>query len=325
MVASDLADNPGWWCADNAAICRDLWWCSPTNYVLTTTVGMAFWTLMFIAIIRIVFPKVEKWLATWPSKIEDENCAAWFAWHVQSTIHASTVVAMALPAVRRLTYAPASAQFAQPAHEHMDHMPDITMIAKGSHVFFCYILVDTFVALYREAMTPDYLAHHAVFVFFCLLIQYDCFAPYLAGFLLLMETSTIFLNCFSFTRNRLGYDHWVVKVCFLLFASTFIVFRLVGTTYIAYLFSRTVLLDGKVPFTGIARWHLNILCIALAAAVSIQLFWGCAIGSKLIRILTGKGGSSGRGDKKGTRPEASPAETNGAGGAFGGEHRLKSG
>jgi len=309
-------DQAGWWCADNL-MCEHVWWCSVWGWGVSSVVGFAFWGVLFVALMRLVHPKCARWLETWPSKVEDENSASWFAWHVQSTIHACTVVAMAFPAVRKLSSAGVMSQFSFPSAEHEDHLPETALVALGSHVFFCYIVVDTFVALYREAMTPDYFAHHCVFVFFCLLIQYDCFAPYLAAFLLMMEMSTIFLNGFSFTRNRLGYDHWVVKVFFLLFATTFILCRLVGTTYIACYFSHTVLFD-RVPFTGIPRWHLNVICLALMAAVAIQLFWGCAIARKLIRVMAG----SSHGKK------ARPAEEELAseGGAAGAEHvRLKSG
>merc|ERR1740121_1362806 len=78
-------------------------------------------------------------------------------------------------------------------------------------------------------------------MFFCVIIMYDCFAPYLAGSLLMMETSTIFLNMFSFTRNRLGYGHIFVKMSFLLFAVFFVIIRLGGQTYIALYFSRSVI------------------------------------------------------------------------------------
>merc|ERR1719262_1245407 len=100
-----------------------------------------------------------------------------------------------------------------------------------------------------------------------------------------METSTIFLNVFSFTRNRLGYDHMFVKASFLLFAAAFVSCRLAGTTFIACHFSRSVLL--RVPdYDGIPGWHLYLLMVALILAVGIQLYWGFGIVKKLVRVMS---------------------------------------
>merc|ERR1712039_506899 len=125
------------------------------------------------------------------------------------------------------------AQLDAPAAAFAHHKEAIATVANTSHIFFCYTIVDTFVTFYRRAMTVDYFLHHMVFIFFCLMIQYDCFAPYVAGWLLVMEISTIFLNGFTYWRNRLGYDHIIVKVSFLLFGFSFMCVRLVGTTYIS--------------------------------------------------------------------------------------------
>jgi len=220
-----------------------------------------------------------------PSKYEDESTASWFAWHVQSTIHASAQVWFSLWPIWVLSSAEPRVQYWTPSGAASDlQMQAIARVANGAGVFFAYIFVDCFIAVFRNQMTIDYLIHHLVFMFFCIVIMYDCFAPYLAGWLLLMEASTIFLNSFSFTRNRLGYDHIFVKASFLLFAIAFVSCRLAGTTFIACHFSRSVLL--RVPeYDGIPQWHLNLLVVALILAVGIQLYWGFGIVMKLVKVM----------------------------------------
>jgi len=133
-------------------------------------------------------------------------------------------------------------------------------------------------------MTIDYLAHHLIFMFFCVVIMYDCFAPYLAGWLLMMETSTIFLNLFSFTRNRLGYGHIFVKTSFLLFAVFFVLIRLGGQTYIALYFGHSVI-TNMPAYRGIPGWHLYSVMVGSIFGLGIQVFWGYEILKKLLRIM----------------------------------------
>merc|ERR1711920_495265 len=110
-----------------------------------------------------------------------------------------------------------------------------------------------------ESMTVDYFAHHVVFIFVTVLMQYDCFGIYPAGWLLAMEFSTIFLNGFVYWRFRLGLDHIVVAGFFLVFTVAFFIFRFVGVIYI-FIYWVNAVLQGTVPFHGIPKWHLYVVC-----------------------------------------------------------------
>lgn len=280
---------PSWWCADNPNICPLLWWCGPRGYVTSSILGVLAFGTLFCFICLVIYPMVESAIERIPSKVRNERGPLWFAWHVQSVVHASLVTYMALGPVYHFSFSSPGFQLDTPDGDVPRATREmLASIANGSHVFFCYLLVDTVVTCVRKDMTLDYFAHHVVFCFFCLLITYDCFAAYLAGWLLIMEISTIFLNGFSFFRNRLGYDHWLVKGFFGIFFISFLLFRLVGITYIAAYFSNEVY-KGRVLFQGIPRWHLWLVCVALVAAVGIQMFWANAIVKKLIKVLRAGG------------------------------------
>lgn len=282
------------YCEDNAAVCSATWWCGSKNYLNTTLLGVAVWILIFSAICLLLYPWLRGAIERRPSKYEEERGPVWFAWHVQSTIHATLVDYMVCGAVVTLSTASMPVQFEAPRSSSSSVDLDATAwIANASHVFFCFTLVDTLITFYRRQMTLDYFGHHCVFCFFCLVIQHDCFAQYLAGWLIIMEISTVFLNGFSFFRNRLGYDHLLVKLFFVFFALSFMTCRLMGTTYIAMYFSYAVLLGG-LPFPGIPRWHLYLLCIALVAAVVLQFFWAQAIGNKVLKVVLGSGAPGSR-------------------------------
>merc|ERR1719221_1477828 len=160
-------------------------------------------------------------------------------------------------------------------------------IAKASHIFFCYIVVDTFVTFWRKSMTVDYFCHHVVFIFVTMLLQYDCFGVYPAGWLLAMEFSTVFLNGFVYWRFRLGMTHFIVAGFFLLFTIAFFAFRFVGVIYIS-IYWATAVFQGTVPFHGIPKWHLYVICAALVAAVAVQIFWAAGIARKLLKVFAGE-------------------------------------
>jgi len=289
---------PGWWCAGNELGCQVIWWCGPRKFLETVIVGILLWIALFCIISLLLYPLVKNLVERRPSKIKEESGATWFAWHVQSTIHASLVTYMALGPIYHLSSVSPTIQLGYSFEEApQEVMESIGSIGNGSLVFFCYLLVDTLVTIYRKAMTVDYLAHHAVFCFFCIILQYDCYGSYLAGWLLIMEISTIFLNGFSFFRNRLGYGHWLVKAFFLLFGISFFLCRLVGTTHIAVHFCRAVFRQEFI-FSGIPRWHIFLVCFALVAAVGIQIFWAWAIVKKLVKVL--RSPAAGAADVKGS-------------------------
>lgn len=278
-------DGAGMWCRDNAAMCPLLWWCDIGGISWSTFVGCCFWSGLFVILCLLLWPVASKIHRTWPSKFEEEQQVSWLVLHVQSTLHACCVASLAAGALWELSSADPRAQLDAPSAAFPQHHDATARIAKASHIFFCYTIVDIPVTFYRKSMTFDYFLHHMVFIFFCVLIQYDCFAGYVAGWLMIMEFSTIFLNGFTYWRNRLGYENWIVRVFFILFALTFLAFRLVGTSYIAYYWARVVL-EESVPFDGIPRWHLHILCVALIGAVFLQVFWAAGIAMKFIRVLS---------------------------------------
>jgi hypothetical protein len=283
--AGSLVPKHGMWCQDTGGFCQLAWWCTPLGF-LQFMVGMSLLMAVSFVLLMLVHPLVKGFIERRPSKYPDEATASWFAWHVQSTIHASSQVWFSYWSIWHLSSSTPLNQFGVPDVRVASEtdLQAIASAANGSGVFFAYIFVDCFIAVYRKQMTVDYLAHHLVFMFFCVIIMYDCFAPYLAGSLLMMETSTIFLNIFSFTRNRLGYGHIFVKMSFLLFAVFFVIIRLGGQTYIALYFSRSVITN--VPdYGGIPRWHLYGVMLGSILGIGIQLFWGYEIAKKLLRVM----------------------------------------
>jgi len=287
-------NDPSLWCsAGDIGICPLVWWCGPRAYVLTTVIGVLCWGALFVAILKLLYPQVHPLLSRYASKIESENEASWFAWNVQSTIHAITVTSMASGPTWMLwsTHNP-HAQFDTPSARYaLPPAEMVAAIANTSHVFFCYILMDSVIAVVRKAMTLDYLLHHIIFAFFCVLIQYHCFAPFLAGMLLTMEFSTIFLNGFLYLRNRLGYKSWLVRSFFLLFGMTFFVFRLCGTTYITIRFCQEAL-GEVVAFPRVPKWHIYLISIALVLAVAMQVYWAAALGLKWMKVMGDGGGKA---------------------------------
>ena len=278
-------DAAGWWCRDNDIMCSEVWWCDVSGILWSTCIGVCLWASLFAFLCLLLHPLFKAIEAKWPSKFENEQQVSWLALHVQSTIHACLMAGMASYSLWDLFSADPRAQLDAPSFAFLNTKGATARIANASHIFFCYTIVDTFVTTWRKAMTLDYFFHHMVFTSFCVLIQYHCFAGYLAGWLLVMETSTIFLNGFTFWRNRLGYDHNIVRVSFLLFGLTFFAFRLIGTIHIAYYWTKHVL-QQSVPFHGIPRWHLYVICVALVGAVVLQIFWAAGIIKNLIKTFT---------------------------------------
>jgi len=273
----------GMWCRNNPPLCKHIWWCGPGGYFRSTILGVVIFGGLFVLLMLGLHPVVKPCIDRWPSTDKAEEAASWFAWHVQSVIHATTVSCMAVVAIWHLSSMSSQAKFDTPA-EAYSNIEISALAGNAAHVFFSFLLVDTLVTFARRSMTADYFAHHVVFCSFCLLIQYDCYAPYLASWLLLMEVSTIFLNGFSFLRHRLGYGHNLVKAFFIAFSTSFMVCRLFGTTYIAISFT-TEVYRGEVLFIGIPRWRLQFVCAALMAAIAIQCMWAVAIGKKLLKIV----------------------------------------
>eukprot|EP00927_Polykrikos_kofoidii_P018425 TRINITY_DN18537_c0_g1_i2.p1 TRINITY_DN18537_c0_g1~~TRINITY_DN18537_c0_g1_i2.p1 ORF type:complete len:301 (-),score=40.34 TRINITY_DN18537_c0_g1_i2:248-1150(-) len=267
------------WCAIAKPFCATVWWCGPTNWFALTLGGASLWIGLFYAFAFVLYPLVERRLQTVPSKYKEENTRYWFAWHIVSVIHSCTVTAMCAAPVYRLASASRNVQLASPYQleigfsEAIDH----ATCGNASHVFSCFVLYDVVVISLHSLAKSDMLIHHAIFFSFCTLVQYNCFLGYLAGWMMLMEISTIFLNYFSFFRNRLGLDSKTVQATFAIFSATYLVLRVfcmgnVVRFYAVNMFSEAV--DWKSSGVGgVPVWHLNIVFMGVVAAWVLQLGW----------------------------------------------------
>lgn len=273
------------WCSELPDVCDDLWWCTLPGFLLSTTVITVIWVVAYLACSRFLYPVFEPALLRKPSKYDVEEGPYWFAWHVTSVVHAVLVIYLALVPTWQLTFASPAVQFAPPLDLPQDDKPAFLSIARGAHIFFCYIISDIVVGSVYGFLKLDALVHHCVFLLFGLLICYNCFGAYLAGWLLLMETSTVPLNYFSYFRNRLGYNHWSVKAAFGCFAGSFMIFRLGGLLYVLMCFGRALYLQ-TMPVDGIPRWHLRLVLLALTMAAGMQVVWAASIGQKAIKVLS---------------------------------------
>jgi len=274
------------WCVDHGQVCNDIWWCGLGNYWQTLVALCLLWSTLFVVLLqfyRLVRPVLERW----PSTYREENSASWFAVNVQSTIHAASISILALRALASLRGAPHLGSFGGAGDDDSFRIASVR-IANLSQVFHAYMIVDTGVTVFRKAMTLDYLLHHFVFCFFCWLLQFHCFATELAGYLLVMEVSTVFLNGFLFWRSRLGNEHWLVQFNFLFFAGAFIVFRLMGTTHIAWRFIANAIGSPEV-FGDVPTTHLNLISCALVLAIGVQLYWAFGIGMKFAKFFATRG------------------------------------
>mmetsp|Transcript_28780 Transcript_28780/g.66896 ORF Transcript_28780/g.66896 Transcript_28780/m.66896 type:complete len:401 (+) Transcript_28780:53-1255(+) len=280
------ADVNGGWCADQGSICQELWWCSWPRFVASSIMLCCAWGISFYFLSYCVFPlAIARQLRGIKSKYEDEECPYWFASHVQSTILAIIVVRWAAGPTFRLAYAPTQVQFGHPHTQAHPFLNEMLPIAHAAHIFLCYIVTDLAIGIVHRLLALDMVIHHVVFVVACLIITYDCFATYLAGVLLLMEVSTVFLNYFSFFRNRLGYEDWTVKLSFGLFAGCFILFRLLAVPYITYLFASAMLRADAGMLQQVSRAHLLIISSILVTAATIQYVWAMQITRKVLRVL----------------------------------------
>ncbi|CAE8671109.1 unnamed protein product, partial [Polarella glacialis] len=156
-------------------------------------------------------------------------------------------------------------------------------IANGAIIFFGHLLADLMVGISYNVITTDIVLHHSGFIVFVVLITYNCFAAYLAGCFLLMEVSTLFLNSYSFFRNRLGYSHWFVKSSFGAFSVTFISFRMVIGLYVGVKFLDAAH-QGYLSSGTIVGWQLALICPAIFSTFIMNLVWLYGIGKKTAKI-----------------------------------------
>eukprot|EP00929_Paragymnodinium_shiwhaense_P074967 TRINITY_DN38338_c0_g1_i1.p1 TRINITY_DN38338_c0_g1~~TRINITY_DN38338_c0_g1_i1.p1 ORF type:complete len:407 (+),score=83.28 TRINITY_DN38338_c0_g1_i1:100-1320(+) len=278
------------WCSQEKAqrMCDRLYWCGQEKFIISTVVMCTFCAIIWFVETDILFPCWKVVNTTWPSKYPNEETARWFAWHMQSMWLSVVVVYFSLSATYRLAFATPAAQFSRPQPdvdwEQGLLLNDYVAIAQAAHIFFCYIVVDTIIGTLARVIQPDILVHHTLFIFFCLAVQYNCFAIYLAGMLLLMEVSTIFLNYFTYFRNRLGLEHWTVGLSFVLFALSFIYFRLVVLMWVGSWFLWD-LAAGHMDLSEVPQLHLWFICALMLGVMYLQWFWAFQIGGKLVAML----------------------------------------
>mmetsp|Transcript_73492 Transcript_73492/g.132372 ORF Transcript_73492/g.132372 Transcript_73492/m.132372 type:complete len:315 (-) Transcript_73492:62-1006(-) len=278
----------GWWGSQNELLCAQIWWCGTSRFLITSVIGTCFWVALFAFFALVLYPLVEKQLDRIPSKVDGESGGGWFALHLQSTIHATLIVCITLGTTRALANSSIEAKYMAPQPQTPGDVSTVAhgaVIGNAAHVFLCYTLADTVTGLFRKSLTMDMVIHHLVFFMFCSIIMFDGNSPYLAGCLLQMELSTIFLNFFLFFRNRLGYEHPFVQLHFLLFYFAFIGARLVLGCHIVHDYGKAVYYGPAHLFAGIARWHQDVLFVGLLLAVSLQVVWGFKITRTFLKSL----------------------------------------
>eukprot|EP00403_Amphidinium_massartii_P025626 CAMPEP_0178389442 /NCGR_PEP_ID=MMETSP0689_2-20121128/10118_1 /TAXON_ID=160604 /ORGANISM="Amphidinium massartii, Strain CS-259" /LENGTH=273 /DNA_ID=CAMNT_0020009891 /DNA_START=146 /DNA_END=967 /DNA_ORIENTATION=+ len=223
----------------------------------------------------------------YPSKYDNERGRYWMAWHLQSTTHSTIVVCMVLGPLWRLSTYPGDAdlvRFASVTDAVSDSVAaDMIRLGNAPSVFWCFLLADIVVTSLHRIGGWDNIVHHAMFILFCSIATYGCFAAYLAGVMMLMEVSTIFLNYFSFFRNRTGFgsESLSVMASFLLFALSFVAFRLVYFTRVTFEFIAASL-GGRI-YAIFPDPLLVIMCVGLLAACGLQFYWAVIIFKKALR------------------------------------------
>jgi len=291
-VAVGLPQQSIGWCDSYVAVCNSVWWCGPQEWAMKTATGAIIWLCLFYFIAFLIYPLFEQRLHRIPSKYNVESTSYWFAWHTVSAIHALVVSAKTIGPVSALSSASRDVQMGSPS-EGVPYFLGAAHAACGnaSHIFLCFILYDVVVILIHKLAKMDMLVHHALFISFCAVVQYHCMLGYLAGWMMLMELSTIFLNVYSFFRNRLGNGHWIVKGAFLCFAVTYMALRVVGMGYVVIIFisalwhNPEIFEQSGVGAQGVPGLHLSFIFVGVVAAWGLQLAWGLqGVGPKLFKV-----------------------------------------
>eukprot|EP00928_Gymnodinium_smaydae_P073955 TRINITY_DN57049_c0_g1_i1.p1 TRINITY_DN57049_c0_g1~~TRINITY_DN57049_c0_g1_i1.p1 ORF type:complete len:291 (+),score=42.24 TRINITY_DN57049_c0_g1_i1:76-948(+) len=274
----------GPFCTDNPICGAGVWWCTIPGYLLSTVAGVLIWASVFYAAAFVLYPAYSDRLSRFHSKYKNEESRYWFANHVASTIHAILISVLVVPTWVELIVAPPQAAFAQPAFEYESWFPQNMIAANAAHIFLCYIICDFIVGFVHDLHQSGNALHHVIFVLFTVLIMYNCFLAFVALTLLLMETSTIFLNYYTFWRNRTS-DHGTVKFAMVMFGVLFFVCRIVCLLCIMVYFAK-LLAGDELKFDGTPEWHIVFIFSGLAAALMLQLFWFWGILKKMKSVVS---------------------------------------
>lgn len=294
-LTSNLIPGPcklNGWCADRGErklVCDGLYWCGQEKFVISTAVAGGILIVLFYTSVKLIYPAIHmRYLSSMKSKYEAENTARWFAWHVQSQITCSIIIYLCFWPVISMTMAGPDTQFGFPTQqslkEHDLHAGNTIRIAQGAHIFMCYVLTDIFLGLATKLIQFDMIVHHVLFILFTFAVTYNCFMVYLAGALLLMEVSTMFLNVFSFFRNRLGYEHWLVRLSFGGFVVTFVALRLVFTPIVCIRFFFHVY-RGTGDLNSVHPLQVAFIITVLVAGLCMQWLWAFQIAKKMARVM----------------------------------------
>lgn len=277
------------WCVGYHSICEEIWGCAAYGFVSSTFVIVAAWTTIYYFLAYVVYAFVEGNLKKIPSKYDEENNRHWFANHVNATLLSLACIYWVGSASAHLTGASSLVQFGPPSAETVAHgyTGDVVQIVKGAQTFLGYVLMDVIVGFGHGTLKSDMVAHHVLFIFFGTMVFYNCFGQYLVGCMLLMEVSTVFLNYFSFFRNRVGFeDHWTIAASFGLFALAFVAFRLVALVYVGFRFIAAVLgFEGAraLALSNIASWQVDSVILVVVAAMALQSYWAVGIAQKVAK------------------------------------------
>eukprot|EP00931_Biecheleriopsis_adriatica_P050228 TRINITY_DN29070_c0_g1_i1.p1 TRINITY_DN29070_c0_g1~~TRINITY_DN29070_c0_g1_i1.p1 ORF type:complete len:293 (-),score=31.31 TRINITY_DN29070_c0_g1_i1:86-943(-) len=278
MATAGVASGP--FCTDSIVCAYGTWWCGYQNMFLTTLALNAVWFGLFYASAYVLFPWSAGCRKRWPSKYENEETPWWFANHVVSTIHALLISVIVVPAWVTFIPAPPQAQFQTPSAEIVPWLPANAIASDVAHIFLSYIVHDLIAGFLHGLHQQGNAVHHLVFIAFTTLIMYNCFLAFPALTLLLMETSTPFLNYYTFWRNRVASSDITVSIAVVLFGGLFFVCRIVCLCGITIYFGR-LLYHNELEFVGTPGWHIALIFAGLAAALAMQTSWFLIILKKM--------------------------------------------
>eukprot|EP00929_Paragymnodinium_shiwhaense_P076613 TRINITY_DN39412_c0_g1_i1.p1 TRINITY_DN39412_c0_g1~~TRINITY_DN39412_c0_g1_i1.p1 ORF type:complete len:305 (-),score=52.41 TRINITY_DN39412_c0_g1_i1:216-1130(-) len=293
MASADAFDWRNGWCATHEVICPRMWGCGFPGFFSALLACTLAWLTLFYGAAMLAYPMVQPLLRKRlpSSRPGQEDTPYWFAWHVVSLAHCSLIAALSIPPVYRLAFADDAVRFGSPrAPSATEYLAEVTTLTNCAFLFSSFVVYDLVVMSVHKLAGLDMVIHHCVFVFFSAFISYDCFLFQPVGVMLTMESSTIFLNYYSFFRFRLGFEDWTVKTSFGLFGATYLLFRIVGMAWVLTTFSRALVgstdiweLSGN---GGIPFWHLCFVLLGMLGAFSLQLMWMLrSMGPRMLTLL----------------------------------------
>eukprot|EP00933_Yihiella_yeosuensis_P008073 TRINITY_DN113365_c0_g1_i1.p1 TRINITY_DN113365_c0_g1~~TRINITY_DN113365_c0_g1_i1.p1 ORF type:complete len:289 (+),score=14.41 TRINITY_DN113365_c0_g1_i1:100-966(+) len=262
-------------CSNHEALCQHVWWCGWKRLAAAIPTLTGIWLCFFQFLLRAVYPVArEKFLKRVPSKFSNEETPHWFAWHVTSVCHCCVVLSYAVGPVWRAT-----GGTPEELHGSVTTWSEIAIACcKLGIIFVCFLIADIVNILIYKLDDVLMVFHHLIFIAWTILVMYDCFLQYVSASMILLEISTVFLNYYSFFRNRQGIvPQWTVTCSFVLFSISYIVFRIVFLGYLLFILGQAIL-EGSVAWHragvgGVPNSHLAFFMFCLLAAWALQFTW----------------------------------------------------